>query len=227
VSVTGRELQGKREDADNNENDETASTVSGGGGRRDCLPYYFPTADPTWFDNYKGRSVNNICPAYGMLKAQDFNEAIRCITKIKVQDRSNYADAFHGSRLLETRIKSAPVYAQLNVRSLESAAYCSLNRFNLQQQRKPILTCEEFNNEYECQVSTGNVNLFGANDDILPFVDTITEDGVVCNERDDKTEAPTTSSTLLPTLSPSLSPITNPTSVQCWLHQLCRRLLQL
>ena len=161
-----------------------------------------------------------------MLKAQDFNEAIRCMTKIKVQDRSNYADAFHGSRLLETRIRSAPVYAQLNVRSLESAAYCSLNRFSLQQQRKPILTCEEFNNEYECQVSTGNVNLFGANDDKLPFVDTITEDGVVCNERDDKTDAPTTSSTLLPTLSPSLSPII-PRPVQRWLHQLCRRLLQL
>ena len=222
VIIEDRVLQVTRKDVNNKENFETTNTVSGGGGRKDCSPFFFPTANPTWFDNYKGRSVNKICPAYGMLKAQDFNEAIRCITKIKIQDRSNYADAFHGSRSLE-RIKSAPVYAELNVRSLESASYCSLNRYSLQQQGKPILSCEEFENEYECQVSQGNKNLFGTNDDILPYVDTITEDGVVCTKKEDEDNIdddedvddadPTSSSspTLMPTLSPStLEPTPSP-----------------
>ena len=152
--------------------------IVGGGGRKDCSPYSYPNANPTWFENYRGRGVNNNCPAYGILKSQDFNEAILCIAKLKPEDSSIPADSFHGST--ENRIQSAPVYAQLNIRSVESAAYCSLNRYNLQQQEWPALTCDEFENEYECQASEKGINLFGANDDILPFVDTITEDGKVC-----------------------------------------------
>ena len=59
VIIEDRALQ----DVDNKENFETTNTVSGGGGRKDCSPFFFPTANPTWFDNYKGRSVNKICPA--------------------------------------------------------------------------------------------------------------------------------------------------------------------
>ena len=147
--------------------------IVGGGGRKDCSPYSYPNANPTWFENYNGRGDNNNegdtydCPAYGILKSQDFNEAVRCITKLKPQDSSNYA----------------PVYGQLNIRSVESAAYCSWNRYNLQQQKWPALTCDEFENEYECQASENN--LFGTNDDILPYVDRITEDGNVCLDPDD------------------------------------------
>jgi hypothetical protein len=169
--------------------EDNSKNIVGGGGRKDCLPYSYPNANPTWFENYEGRGDNNNegdkydCPAYGILKSQDFNEAVRCIAKLRPEDSSNYADAFHGST--ENRIKSAPVYAQLNIRSVESAAYCSLNRYNLQQQEWPSLTCDEFENEYECQASEKGINVFGTNDDILPFVDTITEDGKVCLDPDD------------------------------------------
>ena len=168
---------------------DNTQNIVGGGGRKDCSPYSHPNANPTWFENYKGRGDNNNegdkydCPAYGILKSQDFNEAVRCIAKLRPEDSSNYADAFHGST--ENRIKSAPVYAQLNIRSVESAAYCSLNRYNLQQQEWPALSCDEFENEYLCQASEKGVNVFGTNDDILPYVDTITVDGKVCLDPDD------------------------------------------
>jgi hypothetical protein len=169
--------------------DKGDTNIVGGGGRKDCSPYFYPNANPTWFDNYKGRGVdaNNEdmyhCPAYGILKSQDFNEALHCITKLNPQDSSNYADAYHGSTV--GRIKSAPVYAQLNIHNIESAAYCSMNRYNLQQQRPPVLTCDEFENEYECQASKEGNNSDGTNDDILPFVDKITKDGDVCLDPED------------------------------------------
>jgi hypothetical protein len=187
--------------------------------KKDCPAYSHPKANPTWYSNNSGMSGEmsgsrrlsvfdadqgttpmitrfangNVsarklrhrkpddgsytCPAYGILDSQDLNEAIRCLTPLDPQD----------------------TYAQLNIRNLHSAAYCSINRYSIQEYDEPTLSCDAFYDEYECNPGGGRDDkgvggnkiklvLEGTNDDLLPSVhDIVPKGGKVCIE---ETETP-------------------------------------
>jgi len=102
----------------------------------------------------KNRNKNGVyyCPACGVLKSQSINDAIRCLTPLDPQES----------------------YAQLNIRSLQSASYCSVNRYSLQEYDTPTLSCEEFDDEYECDIGQKT------NDDLLPPADDVSKYSQVC-----------------------------------------------
>ena len=85
---------------------------------------------------------------------------------------------------------------QFGIKDLESSALCSNNRFSLTVYERPVLTCEEFEDD-ECVVL--------ANDDLLPPQDEILPDEDVC-----WIPGPTMTPTLTPTMSPTLLRTMNP-----------------
>jgi len=140
--------------------------------KKDCPAYSHPNANPTWYDNYDGTDSDNIrpdntrgknrgyaytytCPAYGILNDKDFNEAIRCLTPLDPQ----------------------ATYAQLDLYNIENAAFCSINRYSLQEQKLPMITCEE-SDEYGCGKTDFRGDFeSGKNDDLLPPVNMVQNDG--------------------------------------------------
>ena len=190
--------------------------------KKDCPAYSHPKADPTWYDNYTGahhseakireRNGNNnnnkkhswgsvtknrsynfyTCPAYGILKDKELNEAIKCLTPLDPQE----------------------TYSQLDTFNLEEASYCSINRYGLQTCDTPILTCDEFyENGCGVQGTRGyeyDTTKAGRNDDLLPPVNDILSSGIVCD--DESTFMPTLFPTFTPSLYPTMEPSVSPTT---------------
>ena len=165
--------------------------------KKDCPAYSHPKAHPTWYDNYVGDGTSDksvvkknrynkfhkntnyyyTCPAYGILKDENFNDAIRCLTPLNPQD----------------------TYAQLDIHSMDDASYCSINRYSLQEYEVPILTCDEFY-EHGCGILSRvdeHVLKLGPNDDLLPRVNEIIKiSGEYCCDE----------STYHPTMFPTWTP---------------------